>query len=179
MTTKADLRRAALAMQGRRGLKNFLHDHAGLSLAEASEKVSGVVASSGGVSSADTKPLSRAGIARATREFKELQQQRFDLLYSQVQNAAHAKWIRYDGPLPDKDCWVTIAGRPTVLEPWKRIRHGFALELVQELEKQLDGCSSDDEKEAVLVKQGWTDDLIERYLEVCGKGENDGSNGDR
>jgi hypothetical protein len=177
MTTKVDLRKAVSAIWTLPDLKDFFHEYGGLTITEARERVEAMLRK-GNDNNGDgdnQQPLSRAGIARAAREVREFKQQRFDLLYSQVQTAAHAKWLAYDGPKPAEDCWTTIAGKQTILAPWQRVRHGFALELAQQLEKELDDCPNDDEVEALLIRKGWPDDLISRYLEGFGKAESNGS----
>jgi hypothetical protein len=173
MANNNDRDRAAAAMGSRAALKNYLHQYVGLPLAVVRRQVDEILKNA--TDSKETKPLSRAGVARAARDFQEIKEQRLNLLYSQVFTAAHAKWIAYrssKGPLPEQACWATVNGEKTILEPWQRVRHGFALEMALQLQKELDDCPDDDEVEAMLLKNGWDEDAIDSYIEEFGKVEN-------
>lgn len=172
MEPDKDRRRAAAAIRSKIDLKHFLRDHEGLTLAEVRD-VMDAVFSPDRVYKEDGTPLTKAGIARKARDYRELQRQKHALLYSLVRDDAMAKARTYDGPMPATNAWVKVPGEKEedLLTPYEQLRHAIADEMAKSLSAELDACANDDELESLLIAKQWDVDTIEHYIETFGKGQ--------
>ena len=86
MERNTDLREQALAMRTRRDLKRLLHEHAGLTLGEASAKIREVLAAPEEKDESE-EITTRAGVARAFRDSREREAEKHKFLRWMIQKS--------------------------------------------------------------------------------------------
>ena len=165
-----EVRTAALAVRTKTDLKNFLHDHIGLTLTE-SRQIANAVCSAAVAETAAAAPLTKAGVARAVRDYRQLEQEKLAIAYAVWADEAHKQAWAYTGPWPEGNDWVEFGGEKRLLDPLQRLKHMITLQLAEKWLQELDACADDDELEAALVRRKLPDHLVEEYIEKYGKGE--------